>query len=109
MLLGENNHGLVKGADVIQAPFLRAFSLVMNNLRFREVVVFEARLFDPVGQVNIFAIHEKRFVEQSGPVEGATAHKHETAHQHIHRIGLIHGQMAEVVLVEPLAPREKSR
>ena len=68
VLLRKDDHGIVKHVDIIQAAFLRAFSFVVNNAGFRKIVILPSALNNTPTEVNVFSIHEERFIQQSHPV-----------------------------------------
>lgn len=62
MLFEKNEHGFIKDTDVSQASFFRALSFVMYN-RSRQEVIGVSCKDEPIGEIDVFAVHEKTFVE----------------------------------------------
>ena len=62
MLFEKNEHSFIKDTDVSQASFLRALSFVMYN-RSRQEIIGVSCKDEPIGEIDVFAVHEKTFIE----------------------------------------------
>ena len=81
MLFEKNEHGFIKDTDVSQASFFRALSFVMYN-RSRQEVIGVSCKDEPIGEIDVFAVHEKTFVELPGR---PTAIPDQKLHMFLHR------------------------
>ena len=75
---------------------LRAFSFIMKDT-FRDIIIRIASLHNPVGQIDVFAIHKERLVQQSHFIQRFTAEKHESASQHLDLMLLLLIQIRQAV------------
>ena len=107
VLLGENLHRTIEHKHVVDAGFLGALALVMDDARLGKIVVLVAALRDAIRQVDVLAVHEKSLVEQAHLIQGLAPHQHESAGQNLHFVDLIVGEMAHVIPCKTLAVREK--
>ena len=60
----EYQHGPIKGFHIFDIAMLRALSFIMKDT-FRNIIIHIASLHDPVRQIDIFAIHKERLIQQS--------------------------------------------
>ncbi len=97
MLRGKDGHRLVKGLDVVPALVFRAFALVMQNGAVGQIVIAVACQENPVGEVDVLAIHEEGFVKAANFLKNRAAHEHPGAAVHIHIARFLGGQVARVV------------
>ena len=87
VFLSKNGHGLVKYFDIINAVFFGALTLVMDNSGIGKIVIFIPSLYNAVTQINVFAIHEKRFIEQAYFFEYFFFDHHKSTTQNIGLVG----------------------
>ena len=97
-----NQHRLVEHQHVIQRALFRAFPFVMDNRSPSKVVVLPSPIGNPDTQVDVLAVHEVAFVQQSHFVQCRATHPHERPGQHFNFCVLILGQVAQVISVHPL-------
>ena len=107
MLFGENLHSAIKHEHIVDAGFLCAFALIVDNAGFGEIIVFIATLRDAIRQVDVLAIHEKGLVKQADLVHRFLAHEHKGTSQNLHFVGFVVGEMAHVIPCKTLAMREE--
>ncbi|MNY13934.1 hypothetical protein D3C86_1470920 [compost metagenome] len=102
MLACKNDHRTVEYENVIHRAFLRTFSLVMNDPCFREVYILITALNDAVGEVNVFSVHKKCFVEQTYFIQRFLAHQHKCTGKNLNFVRFEFGQIAQMVFPEDL-------
>ncbi len=100
MFLSKNNHRLIKHFHVVERSFFGAFTFIMNNSGFGEIVVFITALRNPVRKVDVFSIHKKGLVKQTDFIQCFLSHKHKRAGQYFYFVNFIFIEVGEMVLPE---------
>ena len=100
MLLRKYHHRPVKNPDVVQTAFFRGFAFVVNNGGIGKIIIFETAFHDAVRKVNVFAVHEKIFVEQADFSQNRPSKEHKRADQNVNFVRFVFAQMPQIILIE---------
>ncbi|MNV23232.1 hypothetical protein D3C71_1142390 [compost metagenome] len=84
---GENNHRTIEYEHVIDRAFLGTFSFVVNDPGFRKINILITAFDNPVRQINVFAVHEKCFIQQSDLIQSFLSHQHKSSGKNFNLIG----------------------
>ena len=107
VLLGKNDHRSVKNEYIIDGTLFGAFAFVVNDFRFRKIIVFIATELNAVGQIDVLAIHEKCFIQESNFLQGFFPHQHKRTAEHVHFIRFEFTQIPQVIASKTLRFWEK--
>ena len=66
MFFGKNSHRIVKNIYIVQTALFSAFALVMKYAAGREIIIPVAGFQNAIGPIDVFAVHKKIFVQQTG-------------------------------------------
>src|SRR5262249_62084730 len=99
---GEQDHRRVKHSDIVEASTPGAFTLVVDDSSFGEVVILVARRDDAERQIYVFGIHEEGFVHEADTVENFPPDEHERSGKHLHLVDLILIQVTQVISAKNL-------
>jgi len=79
----------------------------MQNRRARIIIGVPSFLFNPQRQIQIFAVHKKRFVQKARLLQRRSPHQHRRADDGIHLRGFVFIQIREIVLTKTLRARKQ--
>jgi hypothetical protein len=66
MLFSKNSHRIVKNIYIIQTALFGAFALVMEYAAGGKIIIPVAGFQNAIGPIDVFAVHKKIFVQQTG-------------------------------------------
>ena len=105
VLAEEDEHGFVEHVHVAETGLLRALSLVVQDAQ-GQVPVLPSGFEQPVAQVDVFAIHEEVFVEQSYLLKRRAPEEAESAADNLDLGRLVPGEVPHVVFGKTAVMRE---
>ncbi len=100
MFLRKNVHRVVEHTHVVETTLLSTLSLIMNDTRVREIIIFVAAFNNAVRQVNIFPVHKEILIKQAHFIQCFFTAEHTGPAQNLHFRIFVVGQVTHVIPVK---------
>ena len=100
MFFCKDNHCIVEHKHIIQTALLGAFTFVMYYSGSRVLIIPVTSLGDAIAQIDVLAVHEEGFVEQTDFIEHLFPNKHKSACQYINHMCFVLIQIPKMVSAE---------
>ncbi len=100
VLVDEDPHGAVEGADLVDVAPADALPLVVDDPGLADVVDLPPRLLDLEAPVEVFPVHEILLVEAADLLVDLAPQRHERPADRVHLVGAAGVEVPEVVAAE---------